>query len=130
MKIIQYAMPLAFTLLIVAFLSGLPNLRSCAVAGEEEKRGSRLNIPLLLLCLVYAVTAFLNLGNTKSPQSFISMEGSAIPVSATEDKQISRLGIFCGVGTGGYDIEYSTDGENWQLLCQFQQSHVEVLKWN
>ena len=42
---------------------------------------------------------------------------------------VSHLMLYTGVGIGGYDITYTTDGSDYYELARFEQSHADVLKW-
>ena len=74
-------------------------------------------LPLLLLTVVYAVSAFWNLGDTTAPQSFQSFDGtSTITFSLDREVALTGLDWYAGIGTGNYSLEVSADGEHWQAL--------------
>ena len=134
MKILPYALPVAAALLIVAFYSALPALKSCALprpSRRHSRRMARLDWLLLdLLTLLYAFAAIWNLGNTASPESFVQMEGREAVLTLDEAQNLVGLQLFCGVSTGTYEIEVSGDGESFTPLTSFEQNYVAVLKWN
>ena len=138
MKIIQYAPPLAAALLLILFFSALPNLKYCTLPASEEKlssndsKRSRRNelVFLILLCAVYAFTAFLGLGDTVAPQSFTPMEGNSVILELDSETVPSKIMLYTGVGTGNYEFLYSQDGENYSPLLNFEQKHSDVLKWH
>ncbi len=121
---------LTFALLLL-FFSGLPNLKTCelprTLMKSEPDRQNRLAV--MLISVIYAVCAFWNLGNTRSPQSFVPMEGRDVILRLPEDTVPDRLVLFPGVGQGTYSIEYSNDAEGWYPQTTFNQDHVAVLKW-
>ena len=121
---------LTFVLLLL-FFSGLPNLRTCelprTLMKSEPDRQNRLAV--MLITVLYALCAFWNLGNTRSPQSFVPMEGRDVILRLPEDTVPDRLVLFPGVGQGSYSVEYSNDAEGWRPQTTFDQDHVAVLKW-
>ena len=121
---------LTFALLLL-FFSGLPNLKTCELPRTLMKsEPDRLNrLAVMLITVLYAVCAFWNLGNTRSPQTFVPMEGRDVILRLPEDTVPDRLVLFPGVGQGSYSIEYSNDAEGWRPQTSFDQDHVAVLKW-
>ena len=121
---------LSFVLLLL-FFSGLPNLKTCelphALKKNEPDRQNRLAV--MLITFLYALCAFWNLGSTRSPQTFVPMEGRDVILRLSENGMPDRLVLFPGVGQGSYSIEYSNDAEGWYPQTTFTQDHVAVLKW-
>ena len=147
MTIGKYALPIAAALLLIIFFSGLPPLHRCKLPGElpgkrlgklpgkreDPRRDRRLDwrdaALLLPIMGVYAVLAFWNLGNTASPQSFVPMAGRSAVLELESAQQPAQLLVFPGVGMGSYLVEYSEDGEAYSPVLDFEQGHIEVLKW-
>ena len=128
--IVKYSLPLLAALLILIFYLGLPDLHSCTLRGESKRRLDRVDAALMAgISLAYALVAFWNLGNTRSPESFVNMESRSVTLELGEGS-VDSLMLFTGVGMGQYTIEYAADGENYQPLTGFSQSHADVLKWN
>ncbi len=129
----RYALPAACFLLLVLFFLMLPDLRKCSLGDRQPKNRSLTRQDALIMAaitLVYAVTAFTGLGNTASPQTFVNMENREAELELDLDGgTVSHLMIFTGVGIGGYEITYTTDGEDSYDLAWFDQSHAENLKW-
>ena len=121
---------LCFVLLLL-FFSGLPNLKICelphSLKKNEPDRQNRLAV--MMVTILYAICAFWNLGNTRSPQTFVPMEGRDVILRLPENCMPDRLVLFPGVGQGNYSIEYSNDAEGWYPQKTFNQDHVAVLKW-
>lgn len=138
MKSLEYALPLSAVLLLLLFFSALPNLKYCALPGDEKllsssgcKKERRSEaVFLLLICAVYAFAAFFKLGNTTAPQSFAAMEGRAAIFELNADSSLSKIMLYSGVGTGSYEIEYSENGSTYSPALSFEQDHADVLKWN
>ena len=127
--IVKYSLPLLAALLLLLFYLCLPDLRGCTLTGGK-KRLDRWDAVLMAgISLAYALVAFWNLGNTHSPERFVNMENRSVTVELGQGS-MEKLMLFSGVGIGEYTIEYAPDGENFQPLTSFRQSHAEVLKWN
>ena len=131
MFLLTYALPIAAALLLIAFFSGLPLLSRCALPGADKRAlEGRDALVLALITLFYALVAFWNLGNTRSPETFVPMEGRSVVLTLPEGSEAETLQLFPGVGIGGYAIETSPDGEHFTELTRFEQNHVAVLKWD
>ena len=130
MFILDYALPIAFFLLLLCFYSLLPDLRSCRLPqrGTAERGGLLCHLPVLLLTLAYALTAFSQLGNRESPESFEAMQGQTAHFTLTHPEELSQLAVFHGVGAGSYELSYvAEDGS--RTAESLEQSYIEVLKW-
>ncbi len=120
-------------LLLTVFFLSLPDLRRCTLCAPEKDFSLRRADALImaLITLGYGAIAFLNLGSTKNPQSFVNMENKTAYVELSlSEERVTRLMIYTGIGIGGYTIEYTTNGEDNYLLAEFEQSHAEDLKWH
>lgn len=127
--IVKYSLPLLAALLLLLFYLCLPDLRGCTLTGGKKRLDRRDAVLMAGISLAYALVAFWNLGNTHSPESFVNMENNSVTVELGQGSAESLM-LFSGVGIGEYTIEYAPDGENFQPLTSFRQSHAEVLKWN
>lgn len=121
---------------LLLFFSGLPDLKNCILphgyTACEERPMQKLKetLPVLCITVIYSVTAFWNLGNTRSPQSFTPMEGKSAIIELSSHDAVSRIVLFPGIGSGSYLFECSDDAEGWFPLDSFMQDHVAVLKWS
>ncbi len=88
-------------------------------------------LPLLALVVVYAVTAFIGLGSTNTPQSFCKFEerGRYVVIELTEPTELSRVSYYCGIGHDVYRLQFSPNGENWHDQISMEQKHGYVFKW-
>ena len=127
--IVKYSLPLLAALLLLLFYLCLPDLRGCTLSGGKKRLDRRDAVLMAGISLAYALVAFWNLGNTHSPESFVNMENNSVTVELGQGS-MEKLMLFSGVGIGEYTIEFAPDGENFQPLTSFRQSHAEVLKWN
>lgn len=86
-------------------------------------------LPLLLLTVVYAATAFWNLGNTQAPQSYLNMKsGDSVTFTTSETVSISRIEYYTGLWTGSYELEFSADGVNWESV-ELNQDYSKLFYW-
>lgn len=130
----KYSLPLAAALMLAVFFLSLPELKYAVLAEPDKARHKLRRVDALIMAaisLVYGAVAFYNLGNTRSPESFVNMNGRTTFVELElSDERVSRLMLYTGVGIGGYTIEYTTDGTDNYVLAEFTQSHAEDLKWH
>ena len=130
----QYSLPLALALLLSVFFISLPDLRYSLLADADKARyklGRADAFIMAIISLVYGALAFYRLGNTQSPESFVSMENKTAYLELElSEERVSRLMLYTGIGIGGYTIEYTTDGTDNYVLAEFKQSHAEDLKWH
>ena len=128
--IAEYSLPILAALLLIIFYLGLPDLQRCTLDRPGGRRLDRVDAAIMAgISLAYACVAFLNLGDTQAPESFVNMEQRSAIVEL-EESGTRELMLYSGVGIGDYTLEFSTDGENYSLLTSFSQTHGEVLKWN
>ena len=84
---------------------------------------------MLLLTVVYAATAFWNLGSISAPQSYLNMKtGQAVTFSTEKTVSISRVEYYTGLWTGSYLLEYSADGVNWESM-ELKQDYSHLFYW-
>ena len=86
-------------------------------------------LPLLLLTVIYAFTAFFRLGDAHAPESYtIFQQGDSITFSFSEPVEVDKVSYFTVIGTGSYTLEYSADGASWSDLT-LDQAYNTLLKW-
>jgi 4-amino-4-deoxy-L-arabinose transferase-like glycosyltransferase len=91
-----------------------------------------------ILTVVYAVVAFVGLGQNAAPQSFLHYtDGNQYAlIELNEPQVISRVRYYCGLGTADYRLEFSVDGETWveQTTAEgtsgMTQSYNQLFRWN
>ncbi len=91
----------------------------------------------LVITVVYALVGFSNLGDTVAPQSFyrLTKESPSLTIDLGETRTLG--GIFYYTGSfhdvygnyKGYDIELSTDGENFTPYGILEQTHANTFHW-
>lgn len=86
-------------------------------------------LPVLILTLVYALTAFWNLGSTRAPESFLQIKnGESVTFSTAETVSISRVEHYNGLWTGSYQLECSDDGNQWTTIT-LDQNYARLFYW-
>ena len=141
-NLLTYLLPILTALLLLLFFVGLPNLKTCELPRIDrrrlkrparEDRSRRLTrrdlLPILLITLLYAVTAFFRLGVNTAPQTFVSMGDRTAELVLPEGAVPSRTLVYAGPGYGGYDVAWSEDGEHYANVSSFTHDHIAVLKW-
>ena len=130
-EITKYFLPAACFLLITVFFMLLPDLRTCSLRGGTRRMDRADMLVVAGVTVVYAAAAFMGLGNTASPESFVRMENETAQLGLDPDGgAAAKLMIFSGVGIGDYSIDYTgADGSNVHL-ADLEQSHGDVLKWH
>ena len=107
--------------------------------GTDGRKFTRTDwITLGILCVVYGVVAYIGLGSHIAPQSFQQCEANSevATIELKEPTQISRVFYYCGLNTGNYDLQFSSDGENWidQVDSDgnpgMTQEYTQLFRWN
>ena len=148
--------PVLTALLISAFYLFLPELGRCALPGEpkekpenKKKSGRKKDgqkkaeaapvrkdtrgeyVALLLVTLLYALVAFSRLGDTKAPQSsHVFSAGESMTLELDGSYELSRAMVRSVIGTGGFSLSLSEDGETWTDAGELDQNYIALLKWH
>ncbi len=94
-------------------------------AGKCHPMEKADRLPVLLITLLYALTAFFQLGNLSAPTTVHDFaDGESVTIELSQTIYLTKLKYFSGLGTGtgsdasncGYNIEISEDGEHWSTL--------------
>ena len=86
-------------------------------------------LPLLLVTVVYAATAFFRLGDLSAPQTYtVFQPETSITFSYEEPVTIDKISFYTTIGTGSYKLEYSSDGNRWAQI-ELEQPYSSLLKW-
>jgi len=88
-------------------------------------------LPLLLVTVVYALTAFFRLGDMAAPQSCVVFEhDTVITFSYAEPVTVDKVTYFTGLGGGSYTLEYSLGGNRWaEVDVEMEQAYNTLFKW-
>ena len=87
--------------------------------------------------LVYTVTAFANLGDTKAPQSFLRFEAANYyaEIDLGEPRNLTGLRYYTGLVPADYRLQVSADGETWAEQTRedgsspMTQTYNQILRW-
>ena len=100
-------------------IAPMPEKKPFTFAGRRHPLVKKDAIPMVLITVAYAFTAFFNLGSTTAPQNPWDFGDEKTATFAfSEEYLVSKLWYFCGLGTGKYQVEISSDGVNWLSLWQ------------
>ncbi|WP_150271926.1 glycosyltransferase family 39 protein [Paenibacillus tepidiphilus] len=104
-----------------------------AAAGKSKKRllTRRDWIIMLAITAVYAALALTNLGSTKSPETIWrpAAAGDSFVVDLGQSRQLERVNIFGGVGTGKFKLEFSQTPDAWGSPLDVNEEVGNVLIW-
>ena len=127
----SYYLPIAAAILIVLFYLWLPVLHVCAMPrkADEEKSGWLRHWFILALTAVYAVVAFVNLGETHAPKTYRGFQGESAVLRLSEPAPAGRVLLYTGIVQGTVSVEASMDGESWLPAATLDQNHAALLKW-
>ena len=86
-------------------------------------------LPMLLITVVYAATAFFRLGGTEVPQSYtVFQKNSSVTFSYDQPVTVDRISYYTNLGTGTYVLEYEAEGNRW-LEVELKQPYSSLFKW-
>ena len=123
---------LAFIVIVFGAFAASRSISPSTVSDGREKRfGKRDSLIILIITACYALTAFLNLGTTESPESFCRFgeRGQYALIELKEPEGISAISYFTGIHTGNYYVQFSEDGENFTDVGILEQGYADLLKW-
>lgn len=143
MNFLTYLFPLAALAFVFLLAAGwLPLLKrqplpegapaprfSFAVANGTMTGRDRLIA--LVITAVYAAVAFIGLGDTTAPQSFCNFaaRGSYADIELPAETEIGAVMYYCGLHTGNYYLQFSSDGENYEDVSTLEQNYTALFKW-
>lgn len=109
-------------------------------AAAPDRRFSRLDWLLMGgLTLVYAVVAFIGLGDRTAPRTYLHFEqgNTYAQVELKEPEDITAVRYWSGLCTGDYQLQFSIDGEHWtdQVKAEdgsagMTQQYTQLFRWN
>lgn len=88
-------------------------------------------LPLIIIVVLYAVVAFIGLGDHTNPESFCRFKdrGNYATAELSESTPISRVQYYTGIHTGNYFLQFSDDGVNYTDEATMEQAFNKLLKW-
>lgn len=102
-------------------------------ANRTDRRWGPLDLLLvILLTAVAAVTSLWDLGNRTGAQTYWkpSVSGESFIVDFGKMRTVDRLNLYEGPGAKGKTkIEWSADGQKWELYAEVEHKHNRVFTW-
>lgn len=88
-------------------------------------------LPLAIIIVLYAATAFFGLGAKTAPQTFchFTERGRYVDIELEKETRIGSVMYYSGLCSGNYYLQFSTDGENFIDQKSMEQSHADLFKW-
>lgn len=88
-------------------------------------------IAIVAITAIYAVLALYNLGSTKSPETLWepAASGESFYVDLGQSRQLERVNIFGGVGTGKFKLEFSESPDAWSSPLDVNEDVGNVFIW-
>ena len=111
----------------------LPIRRGLPEAPDTDRRLTRRDALFAsILTVLYAISAFIGLGDTVAPKSCCDFSdwGSYVDIDFSEPVPIGHLMYYSGLYTGTYYLQFSQDGEEYVDVGTMEQSYTELFKWN
>ena len=88
-------------------------------------------LAMLVITLLSALLAFLNLGDTRGVTSWHSFRsGETVTLSLASPARLERIQYYSGATVGSYRLSWSADGAEWEGNEELGQTYVDVLKWH
>ena len=86
-------------------------------------------LPVLALTVVYAFTAFFQLGNLSGPQSVAKFQqGDSCEFSYDEPTTVDTISFYTSLGTGYYTLEWEAEDGTWRGV-KLDQPYNSLFKW-
>lgn len=86
-------------------------------------------IPMVLVTVVYAITAFFQLGSLSAPESYVPFQqGDSYTFSFAQPVRVDEISFYTALGTGTYRLEYTNSGSDWQGV-DLEQGYASLFKW-
>ncbi len=94
----------------------------------KEKKTKKIQkidyIIMAVITLIYGVLAFVNLGDTASPQTSIALKQGDIVTFTLSPGNYDAMMVFEGMDLGDIVIHGSTDGVNYEKISDFEKRSV------
>ncbi len=144
MAFLTYLLPLAAIAYVFFVAAGwIPLLKCTPLPSGQEGAAHVLTFPetyemtrkdrllALGITVVYAAVAFLGLGDNRAPQSFCEFaeRGRYADITLAEETEIGAIKYYCGLHTGSYYLQFSSDGENFEDVAVLEQNYADLFKW-
>ena len=122
----------AIAFILLVFYVAFPALCApAAIPAEGRRMTGRDRALCALITVLYALTAFLGLGDLQGIESFCKFgdRGEYALIEFPEGVHISAVRYYPGLYMGQYSLEFSEDGEVFQYVSMMEQGHSALFKW-
>ena len=86
-------------------------------------------IPLVLVTVIYAITAFFQLGSMSAPESYVKFQQEdSYTFSFSQPVKVDEISFYTSLGTGTYRLEYTNNGSDWKWV-DLDQNYATLFKW-
>ena len=122
----------AIAYILVVFYEYIPLMRTPLRIPESDRRMTGKDRALcLLITLVYAVSAFIGLGDTQGIERFCKFKATGEYALVEFDEPVYVGGVRCfhGLYMGKYNLEFSADGVSFSTVALLEQGHADIFKW-
>ena len=128
---LTYVFPILTIIFIAFFFAPCPKPKGARLQGRGSACIGRKDIIAMgVITLAYAAVAFTGLGDKSAPQSFHNFSsGESVVIDLGEVRDIDGIKFYTGLNTGGYRLNFSSDGESWRPAGDFTQDYVSLFKW-
>ncbi len=115
---------------IASYEQRMPKPRAFALPKKIHPLDNRDTLPLLLLTVLYAITAFWNLGSTTNPQSYFYFEeDTTVTLTLEEPEELYAVLYYPALGTGYYTFEVLVDDTWYTLAPNSDESNPATHTW-
>ena len=96
-------------------------------------------IPMLAITIIYGIIAFIYLGTTETPESFLQFDNnkSTVVIALEEEAEIGNIMYYTGLCLGSYELYLSPDKADWseqysqneEDKTAMPQKYSNLFKW-
>ena len=122
----------AIAFILLVFFEYVPLMGKPLKIPEDSRRMTGRDRALCaLITVLYALSAFLGLGDTQGIERFCKFkaEGEYALIEFPDGVAISAVRCFHGLHMGKYNLEFSADGEQYTTVSLVEQGHTAIFKW-
>jgi dolichyl-phosphate-mannose-protein mannosyltransferase len=93
--------------------------RLFTLPSEEGRMVKKDWLILIILMLVYGITAYVNLGTTEVPATQFALDHSdqTVQIEFQKTENIKYIKYYAGLGEGTFSFDYSEDGDSFERVA-------------
>ena len=122
----------AVAFILLVFAEYIQLLREPASIPDDGRRMTgKDRLACILITVIYALTAFLGLGDTTGIESFCKFgeRGEYALIEFPAGVEIGAVRCYHGLFMGKYNLEFSADGVSFETVAAVEQGHADIFKW-